>query len=126
MIAAHAHLFPEWEYQPGITSPDACEAILKAAGLQVTATWPATVGDAVTQFAEANTVGGMVFTAKFYDDPPRRQSLSAINHILRLTVADQNGIEVMNPYRCPSQAALEKYTWLEFASFQARIAIFKK
>ena len=126
MIADFGHLFPQWVAQPGITSPAACETVLKAAGLPVAVSWPTTSAEVVLRLGEANAVGAMFFVTKFYDDAVTRQTLSDLNHILRLTKADQNGVEVMNPYRCPSPAALEDYNWQEVVSFQGAIAVFKK
>jgi hypothetical protein len=126
MIVDFGHLFPQWVGQPGVTSPAACETVLKAAGLQVTVLWPATSVDVVARFAEPNTAGAMLFVNKFYADVATRQALSDINHILRLTKADQNGIEVMNPYRCPSPAVLDTFSWQEVVSFQGFVGVFRK
>src|SRR5262245_28861582 len=68
MIASFGHQFPQWDTQPGITSPAACETILKAAGLPVTTVWPATSDETVNRLGEGDTVGAMLFTTKFYDN----------------------------------------------------------
>jgi hypothetical protein len=126
MIADFSHRFPQWVAQPGLTSPDACEEILKTAGLRFTTVEPRTVGEINLRFNEANTLGALIFATRFYDDAATRKSLSNSAHILRLTRTDAKGIEVMNPYRCPALAALEVYSWQEFLLFQGGVFIFQK
>jgi hypothetical protein len=126
MIADFGHQFPQWVAQPGLTSPDACEEILKTAGLAVTTIEPRTVGEINLRFNEANTVGALIFAARFYDDAATRKSISNVSHILKLTSAEAEGIEVMNPYRCPAPAVLEDYSWQEFLLFQGGVLVFQK
>jgi hypothetical protein len=126
MIAAYGHLFPQWVAQPGITSPASCELIFREVGFPVTVTQPATSIETISQLSEANMVGAILFVTKFYNDTVTRQTVLVLNHILRLLKADQNGVSVMNPYRCPSPGKIEDYTWQEVVSFQGGVLVFKK
>jgi hypothetical protein len=126
MIAAYGHLFPQWVAQPGITSPAACETVFREVGFPVTVTRPATSIETISRLSEADTVGAILFVTKFYDDAVTRQTLSDLNHILRLLKADHNGISVMNPYRCPSPGKIEDYSWQEVVSFQGGVLVFKR
>ena len=126
MLSDFGHRFPQWTAQPGVTSSDACEEILGSAGLPVISIEPRTVGEIHSRFNEANTVGALIFVSQFYDDVSTRKRMIKVDHILRLTKAEANSIEVMNPYRCPSPAALEEYSWHEFLSFQGGVLVFQK
>jgi hypothetical protein len=126
MITAYGHLFPQWRTQPGITSPASCEAVFREVGFPVTVIQPATSAETITCLNEADTVGAILFVTKFYDDAVTRRTLSDLNHILRLLKADNKVISVMNPYRCPSPAKIEDYTWQEVVSFQGGVLVFKK
>jgi hypothetical protein len=126
MIAAYGHLFPQWTTQPGITSPASCEMVFREAGFPVSVTWPTTMAEIIARLNEPNAKGAILYVTKFYEDAVTRQKLCDLNHILRLLAADQEGVRVMNPYRCPLPAKVENYSWQEVVSFQGGVLVFKK
>jgi hypothetical protein len=126
IIADLGHLFPSWAAQPGLMSPGDFEVVFRAVGFPVEVVWPVTFKDTIVELADKNTIGAMIWVTKFWDDPVGKNALADLNHALRLVSADQMGVMVMNPYRCPSPARDEFYTWREVDSFKSGVLVFKK
>jgi hypothetical protein len=126
LIADLAHLFPPWQTHPGLMSLGDAETIFREAGLQVAMSLAATSQEAILLLKAADTVGAILFTTKFWEDPQTRIGLCDLKHCLRVSDADGVGVTVMHPYRCPSTAKAESYTWQEVISFEGFLAIFRK
>lgn len=126
MIAAFGYLFPSWQAQPGLMNPPDFETVFKEVGFPVKVSTPPDFRSAIAQMAENDTVGGVIITTKFWNDPVGKNNLCDLIHAVRLLSANANGIEVMNPYRCPAVAKDEFYTWQEVALFKGGALIFKK
>lgn len=126
IIADLAHLFPAWKTMPGSMTPGDFENVFRGAGFPVKVVQPATFKDAIVELNDITTVGAVIWVTRFWDNPVAKGALSDLNHALRFVSADQNGAFVMNPYRCPSPAKDEYYTWLEVHSFKSGVLVFKK
>jgi hypothetical protein len=126
IIADLTHLFPVWAAQPGLMSPGDFEIVFREVGFPVNVVQPATFAQTIVEMCDKSTVGAMIWVTKFWDDPIAKKALTDLNHALRLMSADHKGVMVMNPYRCPSSARDEFYTWPEVDSFKSGVLVFKK
>lgn len=126
IITDLTHLFPAWAAQPGLMSSGDFEIVFREVGFPVNVAQPATFAQTIVEMGDKRTVGAMLWVTKFWDHPIAKNKLIDLNHALRLVSADNKGVMVMNPYRCPSPARDEFYSWSEVDSFKCGVLIFKK
>ena len=126
IIQNHGHHFSAWATQPGLMSVADFEVVFREVGFPVKVIQPATFGKTIEELSAPNTVGAVMWVSRFWDNPVSKNALVDLNHALRLVSANQNGVMVMNPYRCPSSARDEFYTWLEVDNFKGGALVFKK
>jgi hypothetical protein len=126
IIADLTHIFPAWAAQPGLMSPGDFEIVFRELGFPVEVVQPATFAQTIVEMGDKSTIGAMIWVTKFWGDPIAKKTLTDLNHALRLVSADQKGVMVMNPYRCPSPARDEFYSWPEVDNFKSGVLVFKK
>lgn len=126
IIHNNTNRYPAWATQPGFIGPADFEGLLSASGLLVKTVRPHTFLETITELADINTVGAIMWVSKFWDHPVAKNKLIDQNHALRLVSASKAGVMVMNPYRCPFPGRDEFYTWPEVKSFDGGVLVFKK